>query len=484
MEIRNVDVAVIGSGSAGLNARREVEKAGGQPLLIESGPYGTTCARVGCMPSKLLIAAADVAHEIGAAERFGIRVPQGVRVDGRAVLERVRRERDRFVDFVVRDTVALPEAQRLRGYARFVGPSTLEVDPLHPGEEATRVEARAVVVAAGSEPWVPPPFDAIREHVMVNDDVFELQDLPESLAVVGTGVVGLELGQALARLGVRVVFFNRSASLGPFSDPEVKRVVRETLDAELELELEVGMLEARVEAAGVALRWRTAAGAEREKRFERVLLASGRRPSLGGLDLAKAGVELDARGRPASNPSTGQIGKSPVFLAGDVSGYQPLLHEAADEGRIAGANAAHFPNVTSHERRARLEIAFTDPQMAIVGTPYRELDLGDIEIGEVSYADQGRARVAGVNRGLVRLYAARRGCSLIGAEMFGPRVEHMAHGIAWAVQQGMTVQQILRMPIYHPVFEEGLRTALRELAGKLRVTGDCPCEDFAERPAA
>ena len=174
MHVLRVDVAVIGSGTAGLNARRQVEKEGRSVVMIESGAYGTMCARVGCMPSKLLIAAADVAHEIGAAERFGIRVPQGVRVDGRAVLERVRRERDRFVDFVVRDTVALPEAQRLRGYARFVGPSTLEVDPLHPGEEATRVEARAVVVAAGSEPWVPPPFDAIRDQVMVNDDVIVL----------------------------------------------------------------------------------------------------------------------------------------------------------------------------------------------------------------------------------------------------------------------------------------------------------------------
>ena len=101
MDVKRIDVAVIGSGTAGLAARREAAAAGASVVMIEAGPYGTTCARVGCMPSKLLIAAADVAHEVGGAGRFGVRVPDGVRIDGRAVLERVRRERDRFVGFVV-----------------------------------------------------------------------------------------------------------------------------------------------------------------------------------------------------------------------------------------------------------------------------------------------------------------------------------------------------------------------------------------------
>ena len=172
----------------------------------------------------------------------------------------------------------------------------------------------------------------------------------------------------------------------------------------------------------------------------------------------------------------------PIFLAGDVSGHRAVLHEASDEGRIAGANAASYPEITAHLRRAPLAIAFTDPQMAIVGTPYRALDLDAVEIGEVSYADQGRARVAGRNRGLVRIYADKKCCRLVGAEMFGPRVEHMAHLLAWATQAGMTVQHALRMPFYHPVVEEGLRTALRGLAAKLRVTGECRSEDLAEAP--
>ncbi len=485
MPVVKVDVAVIGAGTAGLNARRQVEKEGRSAVLIESGPYGTLCARVGCMPSKLLIAAADAAHEVAGAGRFGIRVPDGVAVDGRAVLERVRRERDRFVGFAVRETEAIPAAQRLRGRARFVGPSTLELDPVDGrGGPVTRVEARAVVVATGSAPFLPPPFEAIRAHVMVSDDVFELLDLPASLAVVGTGIVGLELGQALARLGVRVALFDVATSPGPFSDPELQRVAREVLEEELDLELGVELREAHPEDGGIRLRWRGADGRARERVFERVLVAAGRRPQLSDLDLARAGVALDERGRPPWDPSTTQVPGAPIFLAGDASGHLPLLHEASDEGRIAGANAAAWPDVSTHERRARLAIAFTDPQLPIVGTPYHELDLDAVEIGSVSYADQGRARVAGRNRGLVHLYAAREGCRLIGAEMFGPRVEHLAHLVAWAVQQGLRVPQLLRMPFYHPVFEEGLRSALRELAAKLRVSGECPPEDLAEAPGA
>ena len=145
METRHPDVAIIGSGTAAMNARRAVEKAGGSPLMIESGSYGTMCARVGCMPSKLLIAAADAAHEVATASRFGIDV-DGWRVDGARVMRRVRELRDGFVGGVLRQIDAMPDEHLLRGRARFIGPTTLAVD------ERVRVKARAVVVAAGSAP--------------------------------------------------------------------------------------------------------------------------------------------------------------------------------------------------------------------------------------------------------------------------------------------------------------------------------------------
>ena len=144
-----VDVAIVGAGTAGLNARREAEKAGKSWVLIESGPYGTTCARVGCMPSKLLIAAAEAAHHARHAKQFG--VGTSVQIDGVAVMKRVRKERDRFVGFVVEGTEKLPEEKRIRGRARFTGPTTLVVD------DHTTVQAKTIVLATGSSPWTPPP---------------------------------------------------------------------------------------------------------------------------------------------------------------------------------------------------------------------------------------------------------------------------------------------------------------------------------------
>ncbi|MEN0063664.1 MAG: dihydrolipoyl dehydrogenase [Myxococcota bacterium] len=473
MRTMNVDIAIIGAGTAGLNARREAEKAGKSWVLIESGPYGTTCARVGCMPSKLLISAADAAHAAHHSDRFGVNV-EGVKVDGRAVMDRVRSERDRFAGFVVEATEALPEERRVHGRARFTGPTTLVVD------DHTTVHAKAIVVATGSSPWVPPPFDGLKKRVLINDDVFEWAELPKSIAVVGTGIIGLELGQALHRLGIEVTFFNPFTNLGPFSDPEVKRVVHDVWSQELDLQLGVKDVEAEEDDDAVTMRWTTPEGERKTGRFEWVLAAAGRRPNLP--DLSATGLELDERGRPKWDPLTTQAGDLPIFIAGDVSGHRPLLHEASDEGRIAGANAVRFPDVVAHQRRASIAVAFTEPQIALVGDRYVDIDDEHRVIGEVSFANQGRSRVMGVNQGILRLYADRRTCRLVGAEMFGPRAEHIAHLLAWSVQRGEQVETLLDMPFYHPVIEEGLRTALRDLAKNLRLLGGCRSEAHAEAP--
>ena len=472
---KKVDVAIIGAGSAGLNARREVEKAGGSWVLIESGAYGTTCARVGCMPSKLLIAAADAAHEIAEAEKFGIKAGSFT-VDDQAVMGRVRSERDRFVGFVVADTEALPRENRIIGHARFVGETQLQID------DHTRIEAKSIVIAPGSSPFIPPPFDKIREHIIINDDVFMLQSLPKNMAVIGTGIIGLELGIALSRLGVRVTFFGQSNKIGPFTDPAIQSSVSEILGSRLDFRLCTKIDQADIAAGGITLGWNMTNGERQINTFEKVLVAAGRRPNLLNLNLESAGVQIHNDSVLNWNAQTTQIGNLPLFLAGDASGRRLLLHEASDEGRIAGSNSMLFPNVMAHVRRTPLAIAFTDPQMALFGKTYAELDAQQIAIGEINYANQGRARVMGKNAGLVRLYADHQCCRLIGGEMFGPRVEHTAHLLAWACQQQLTIKQLLEMPFYHPVIEEGIRTALRDLSEKLKISADCRCEDMAESP--
>lgn len=453
---RNVDVAVIGAGTAGLAAYRAVVKRGKEALLIEAGAYGTTCARVGCMPSKLLIAAGEAAHHARHANPFG--VSASVKVDGRAVMDRVLRERDRFVGFVLESVDNIPAAHRLTGRARFVAPNELDVD-------GVRVKARTVVIATGSSPFVPAMFDAIRDRLVVNDDVFAWDDLPESIAVFGAGVIGLELGQALHRLGVRVRIFGRRGAVGPLGDPAVKEAAAAALNAELSVHFDANVKSVEPEGErGVAVRWVDADGNEEVEHFAAALIAAGRRPNVQNLGLENANVPPEA----VVDRTTLRWGDTHVFVAGDANNDIPLLHEAADEGAIAGENAALYPDVRSGKRRTPLAIAFTEPALAVVAEGFPEVAArGPYVFGQVDFGDQGRSRIILQNKGAARLYADPVSRRFLGAEIAGPRAEHLAHLLAWAHQAELTVDQMLAMPFYHPVVEEGLRTALRDVIAKL-----------------
>ncbi|MEO8407940.1 MAG: dihydrolipoyl dehydrogenase [Oxalobacteraceae bacterium] len=471
MKILNVDVAIIGAGSAGLTAYRAAKAHGKRVLLIEGGAYGTTCARVGCMPSKLLIAAAEAAHAISDAPAFGV-YGGAVRIDGRAVLARVRSERDRFVDFVLDNVEKIPVTQRLRGQARFIAANRLQV-----GLD-TEVTAERIVIATGSSPQIPDQLAALGARVATSDDLFEWEDLPDSVAVIGGGAIGLELGQALRRLGVRVALFGRNDRLAQLNDAAVNACAIECLGAELDLRLGTEIVSVQADGDAVLLRSRDSDGSERCERYRTVLAATGRRPNLGELALENSGLALDRHGAPHCNAHTMQCGASAIFLAGDVGGARAVLHEAIDQGRIAGDNAARYPQVRPGLRRLPLAIAFTEPQIANIGCT-GELLPASHKVGEVSFREQGRSRVMRRNCGLLRLYGDVGTKRLLGAEMVGPRAEHLAHLLAWACQSKMTVGQMLEMPFYHPVIEEGVRTALRDLQEKLtgHVSETAHCAD-------
>ena len=461
----HVDVAVIGAGTAGLAAYRAAVAAGKHTALIEGGPYGTTCARVGCMPSKLLIAAAEAAHGPERWSEFGLHLEGRVRVDGIAVMSRVKRERDRFVGFVLEGVDAIPENDRLRGHARFVDDHTLEV------EGVACVGFERAVIASGSSPHIPPALEGLGDRLIVNDDVFEWNDLPRSVAVFGPGVIGLELGQALHRLGVDVVMFGRSGHVGPFTDPVVRAYAERTFTEEFALDAHAEIRSVQRVDDGVELRYRGPDLSERVKRVDYVIAATGRTPNVRALCLERTSLELDPRGVPVFDRQTMQCGAHPIFIAGDANDDLPLLHEAADEGRIAGDNAARYPNVLAGLRRAPLAVVFSDPQIAVVGTRFADLPTGTFVTGEVSFENQGRSRVMLRNRGLLHVYANIGSGRLVGAEMIGPDAEHIGHLLSWAMQSEMTIERTLEMPFYHPVVEEGLRTALRDASVKLKASG-------------
>ena len=199
---------------------------------------------------------------------------------------------------------------------------------------------------------------------------------------------------------------------------------------------------------------------------DQVIAAMGRVPNIQYLGLETLGVPLDQRGMPTVNPQTQQIGDLPVFLAGDANTHAPLLHEAADEGHIAGMNAlADAP--TRFQRRTSLGIVFCDPNIATVGQRFADMDPAHTVTGTASFDNQGRARTAQQNHGRICIHADQAAGRLLGAEMCAPQGEHMAHLLALAIQQKLTVHDLLGMPFYHPTLEEGLRTALRDTARQL-----------------
>ncbi|MFT0531845.1 dihydrolipoyl dehydrogenase [Castellaniella hirudinis] len=450
------DVAIIGAGSAGLPAYREVVKAGLKPLLIESGPHGTMCARVGCMPSKLLIAAAEAAAAVRHAPGFGIHVSDAPRVDGEAVMARVRSERDRFAGFVVDDVRAMPPEHRLDAHVEFLRDGVLQSSQGH------EIHAARIVIATGTRPVVPDLYQPLGELAIVNDDVFDWRDLPRSVLLVGSGVIGVELGLALARLGVRVRLLNRSDSFAHLADPAVRRAAVDLLAPELKLiqNARVTTVQRRGDQALVG--WTVGDGPETQESFDRVLLTAGRRPALAALRLARTSMPLDERGMPRFDPETLQVDGQPVFLAGDVTGRHAIQHEASDDGRLAGRNAAAWPAVRPGSRRAPMAVVFSNPQIMQVGGGYAACDPDAVAIGAVDWARQGRARVMRRNQGLLRVYMRRDDQRFLGAEMVGPDAEHVAHLLAWALQMGLSVPQMLALPFYHPTIEEGIRTALRD----------------------
>jgi dihydrolipoamide dehydrogenase len=450
--IKSYDVAIIGAGSAGLTALREVRKQTDNFVLINDGFYGTTCARVGCMPSKALIEAANAFHRRKVLEVFGVSGAEGLAVDIPAVLRRVRKLRDGFVAGMIKLTDELNESS-IAGRARFLDPQVLAV-----GER--RMYSKKIIIATGSSPVIPKEWALFGTEILTSDDLFEQENLPSHIAVIGMGAIGSEIAQALSRLGITVTGFGHNKHIAGLSDTVVNNQAVASMRVEFTL-----YLGQTAKPVIEGKRIRVSAGDDSVV-VDKMIVALGRRPNVDQLGLENLGVELDEHGVPPFNASTMQIADLPVYIAGDASRHVPFLHEAIDEGYIAAYNAlGNEP--ACFERRVPLEIVFTEPGIAIVGQSSDELDEHETVIGEVDFSKQARAQMGEVNHGLLRVYAGKSSGRLLGAEMCAPQGEHLAHLLALAIQRKLTVRELLLMPFYHPVLEEGLRTALLDAATKL-----------------
>ena len=461
---RQVDVAILGAGSAGLYAVGQVRKATNNWVLIDGGELGTTCARVGCMPSKVAIQIAEDMHRRSIFGREGIEGGDSLVLNQEDAMEHVQDLRDVFVDKVLStSTDEMSEEEFIEGNARFVEPNVLEVN----GE---RIEAKKVIIATGSKPLVPESWEPFRDRILTTDEIFEQEDLPESLAVIGLGVIGLELGQALHRYGVDVTGIDLAETIGGLQDPVARDTAVELVGKEFPL-----WLGAKAEVSEARDGKLKVTAGDNEVVVDKLLVCMGRVPNVKALNLEALGVELDDRGVPAFDTHTMQVGDLPVFIAGDVTGERPILHEAGDEGRIAGFNAVQDAPV-AFERKTPLSVTFCDPNIVTVGTDWSELDESAIAIGEVKMGLLGRAIIMGRNRGVLRVYADKTDGRILGATFVAAMAEHLGHLLSWAISQNLTVFDLLKLPFYHPTMEEGLQAALYDLKGKFDREFDYPVE--------
>jgi dihydrolipoamide dehydrogenase len=450
--MKQYSVIIIGAGSAGLTALSEVHKKTDNFLLINDGPYGTTCARVGCMPSKALIEAANAYHRRKDFAAFKIKRVDCLSIDIPEVLQRVRELRDSFVSMMVKYTDQLGD-KNISGRATIVDANTVKV-----GDQT--YHANKIIIATGSQPVIPGNWLKFGNRLLTTDNLFEQKDLPERIAVIGLGAIGCEMAQALSRLGVKVTGFDLLKRIAAISD----QAVSDTLLSKLKTEFPV-YLGKPAELNEVADGIEVSCGNTKVV-VDKVLVSMGRKPSIANIGLDKLGVNIDKNGVPEFNPDTMQIGNLPVFIAGDVNGQRPLLHEAVDDGFIAGYNTL-AEEVKGFKRRIPLAVVFSDPEVALVGQKFSSLEEDKIAIGQGNFAHDLRAISAEKNHGLIRIYADKESKIILGAEICGPAAENIAFALSIMIDRKMTVLDALGLPIYHPVYEETLRSALYGLYKKI-----------------
>ena len=470
----DTDVVIIGAGSAGLYALREVRRAGRDFRVIDRGPLGTTCARVGCMPSKVALhsgARWAARHTLPA---MGVQGVEGLSIDLSAAWSQLRQQRDLFADNAIAKARSAATDRLIEGAARFIEPTLIEVET-PTGHQ--RIRAAAVVIATGSRPVMPGWLEAVRDRTINTDELFELSTLPSRIGILGLGAIGLEMGVALSRLGIQVTGADLAPHVGGIIDPVVAERARQCFAREMSLWLNT---ETQVERTATGIRMRAG---EREAEVELLLAALGRRPNVDELGLQAAGFPLDERGTPLFHPATLQIVDLPVYIAGDANADRPLMHEASDEGAIAGYNAARsarterptdFEHPASFKRKVSMGIAFSNPDVVTVGARFDALPSEGILIGTAEGEQNGRVRILGANDSLLRIYADASDGRLRGASMLAVDGEHLAHLLAWAIQRGETASDLLELPFYHPVVEEMLQTALQDIVRQLPASSPYP----------
>jgi dihydrolipoamide dehydrogenase len=443
------DLIIIGGGAAGLSALQEARKHTDNVLLIHDGVNGISCSYTGCLPSKSLIYAANLYHSRHKMAEVGMKEAEKLEVDIPTMLETIRAKRDSFIHSIDSEFSHL-EHHIIKGHGRFDSETTIRAN-------GRLLHTKATVIATGASPFIPEEFNEYKGKILTADTLFEQRDLPKRIAVVGLGPMGLEMAQALARLGIEVTAIERNSMVGDLADKDINRMVISMLKKEMRVWMET---KPDLAHAGKGLLIK---GDNDMVEVDALLVTTGSKPNLGSLGLKRIDATLDGDGIPHFNRMTMQVKGLPIYIAGDATDERETLHEASDEGKRAAYHALTGENAKAWPRNVPLSIIFTHPTIAVIGDSHYSMRWNGVKIGEASFNSIGRASIENETYGKIRITADALDGRLRSCEMMAPEGEHLAHLMAFALEQRLTASEMLTMPFYHPSFEEGLQLALKDM---------------------
>lgn len=449
-EAIDVDLCVIGAGAGGLSVAAGASQMGASVALFERGAMGGDCLNVGCVPSKALLAAAHAAHGARTAGRFGLDMTVAP-VDWQRLRDRVRG--------VVAAIAPMDSVERYEGFgvrviqaqARFTGPRQLEGG-------GVSVRARFVVIATGSTPAVPPVPGLAEVPYLTNESIFELDARPSHLLVLGGGAIGCELAQAHARLGCRVTLVEAAGLLGA-EDPEASDLVRQALTRDGVSVREGATVSAAAGAAdgGIALTLDGPDGTETVA-GSHLLVAAGRRVAFDGLDLERAGIATDERGRLRLDARL-RTSNRRVFAVGDAAGGPQFTHLAgAHAGVVIRNTLFRLPAKADHAGIAR--VTYTAPELAQVGPTEAELRAAGTRFGVLRwpYAENDRAQAERSVDGFAKVLVAPNG-RILGATVVGDAAGELISVWALSIARRLKVSALAALTVPYPTRTEVLKRA-------------------------
>jgi pyruvate/2-oxoglutarate dehydrogenase complex dihydrolipoamide dehydrogenase (E3) component len=451
MTQRDYDITIIGGGSAGLTAARIATSLGANTLLIDKEHLGGDCLYAGCVPSKSLLHIARTAHELNEASKLGwssVRPTldmEKVAASIQGVIGRVHEEEAVYVEGV---TVEF-------GTVTFKSPTTLLLND-------ETITSRAIVIATGSHPAIPPIEGLAEMNYLTNESIFQLTALPKSLIVVGCGPVGAEMGQAMARLGVQVTILQGPARILPKEDLEASETLAHALQAEgITLALNTRVVKASCRENKKVL---TARQGDQLVTFEadEILIASGRQPNVEHLNLDAAGVRYTDQGIQVNDYL--QTEADTIFAIGDVIGGYLFTHVAAYQASVAVRNALLSIGKKKVDYRVVPWCTFTDPEVAHVGLTVAQAEKEHAQTRVITVPLQAvdRAQTEHAVTGFIKLVLAGKKDEIVGAHLVGIHAGELLGEITLAMQHHMTISNIIATIHPYPTYSTGVQQAAFE----------------------